>query len=133
MRRVIRERQKLVVKAIREDWNIPEYRYAVLTEYEAKDWLDEGGRPSPYRMIKYYRRISIDLGEYTPPPPRKKGPTENWPRWKGNVAAQKKRWRATHKDQIARSKRQWREKQREKKREGRHVVFNERTGRFEAR
>jgi len=119
------------MKAIREDWSPEEYRYAVRIEYEAKDWLDEGGRLSPYRMIRYYRKISIYLGEYTPPPPKKKGWEKNWPKWRGDVVAQKKRWRATHKEEIAASKRLYREKQREEKRSpsGR-VVYDSGTGKF---
>jgi len=132
MRRLIRARQGILLKAIKEDWTTAEYRYAIRTEYEFRDWLDANGRLSPYKMIRHYRKISIALGEYTPPPPKKKGWEKNWPKWKGDVAAQKKRWRATHRQEIAASKRRWREKQREKRRGG-GVVFDEKLGRYVVR
>lgn len=128
MKRLIRARRQVLLKAIREGWTPGEYRHAVHAEYEMREWFDERGRPSVYKMIKFYRKVSIDLGEYTPPPPRKRGPLD-YARWKGDVETQKRRWRASHREQIARSKRRWREERKGREATGR-VVFDEGLGRF---
>jgi len=131
VRRAIRAREKLLLKAYKEGWNTREYRQAVLTTYEAKGWFDEVGKPSVYKMLKYYRKISIELGEYTPPPPKKRR-LEDWPRWKGDTAGQKKRWRASHRPEIAESKRKWRQKNKEKRAKSR-VIYDEGLGRYVVR
>jgi len=61
---------------------LAELRWRVRKVYEINGWADA------YAMIRWYRERAIDRGEYTPPV--KKRPRLN----KGDVAAQKKRWRA---------------------------------------
>jgi len=86
--RQIRIDRRQLAKEVRK-LNLPkekalaELRWRVRKIYEINGWADA------YAMMRWYRQIALNRGEYVPPV-RKKRPRLD----KGNVAAQKKRWRA---------------------------------------
>jgi hypothetical protein len=71
----------------------------------------EGDWASVWQMFKYYYRRTIELGDYIPPPKRKRPGSVD----KGDVVAQRQRYK---------------EKQREKAPPVGKVVFDEKQGRF---
>jgi len=58
--------------------------------YIINDWKDA------YAMVRDYRRRAIERGEYVPPPSKPRKPID-----KGDVAAQKRRYRARKKAEAA--------------------------------
>jgi len=78
-RKLIREVKKLGLSRRKA---LTELRWRVRKVYEINGWADA------YAMMRWYRERAIDRGEYVPPV-KKRARLD-----KGNVAAQKKRWRA---------------------------------------
>jgi len=61
---------------------LAELRWRVRKQYEIGNWEDA------YAMMRWYRGISIERGDYIPPIRKR-------PRlYKGDIAAQKRRWKA---------------------------------------
>jgi hypothetical protein len=89
MKRMRRERRSLLRAAKKAGWTMSQYERAVKDEYRRMGWARPGrfGRPvaDPWAMFRYYYRLSERLGDYTPPPRRRKD--------KGDVKAQKARYK----------------------------------------
>jgi len=88
--------------------------------YKDSGWADFEGNNNPYSMVRHFRREAINAGLWDPkdsPWRKKKSIREkmNSPKWKGDTAGQKSRWRKLHKETIAESKATYKQKQRQKK------------------
>ena len=75
---------------------VSEIRDRIYALYDKNDWLTDDGRPDIWRMLRKYRKVSIDTvgdGHYEPPK-RKGSHHKTIGVSKGHVADQKKRRKA---------------------------------------
>lgn len=107
------ERRAMKREAKTQDLTIREFRDNVSGMYDERGWKDA------FAMMRYYRGKSIELGRYEEPISRKRRPAD-----KGNVRAQKERYKAKRKTNKY-------EVYDEQGRVKGHIRFNYTTKRFE--
>jgi len=98
---------------------LAELRWRVRKIYEINGWADA------YAMMRWYRQVALERGEYTPPV--KKRPRLN----KSNVKAQKEHWRAKRAARQPTGGGARYPVIKDGKETGEYVRFNYDTGRFE--
>lgn len=112
IKEMIRSRAKALRQAQREGVPIQDYINSIEDFYRDESFLDADGSPDFWQYFRDIRDKAIDRGEYVPPLKKKPRPLD-----KGDVKAQKARYRA---------------KQKAKPPPVGEVIFNPKTGRYEA-
>jgi len=71
-------------------WSIQQIRRSLVRLYKKREWVTKG-KLDPWKMLKGFRNIAIDQGDYKPPV--RKGSHHKGGVTKGDIAGQKERRR----------------------------------------
>jgi len=88
---IIKARRLFVSGLKARGYKDSEIRDRIYALYDTRDWLTIG-RPDIWQMLRYYRKASIDDGDYIPP--KRKGTHHKGGISKGNLQGQRKRRKA---------------------------------------
>lgn len=111
LRNLKRERRKLFMQAANEGWTRRKYEAAVLLQYEARGWWQPGtriGKGDAFRMLKSYEaewREDADPNDPYLLKQRRKHHGHSEALNRDKVLKDKRRYRETHKEQIAQYRR----------------------------